>query len=278
MRFGCCLNMVASNPDGTGREHLRTLKESGFDYAELPLAEMMALSDESFRALGEDLKRYAIACEVCNNFFPGTIRLTGPDADLTRVMPYVRQAMERAGSLGVKRVVFGSGKAKNVPDGFSMKRGYEQIVALLQAVSPIADAQGITIVIEPLRQAECNLINTFREGCCLARDVNCKNISVLVDFYHLTVEKESPAVLCELGPQFLQHVHFANPTGRVYPLHKDEADYLPFIHALHTAGYDQRISCEAYTNDFQKHAPLAQALMNTICHIRKEFPCNTVKN
>ena len=31
MKFGCCLNMVATQPDGTGQEWLEALAQSGFD-------------------------------------------------------------------------------------------------------------------------------------------------------------------------------------------------------------------------------------------------------
>lgn len=51
MRFGCCLNMIAKGPDGTGIEYIEALAKAGFDYAELPLAEMMALPDGQFQEL-----------------------------------------------------------------------------------------------------------------------------------------------------------------------------------------------------------------------------------
>lgn len=275
--------MVDTGPDGTGFAYLQALKESGFDYAELPLAEMMALPEKTIAKLRRDLVEFQIPCGACNNFFPGTLRLTGPDADLKSAVDYARRALALAGSLGASRVVFGSGKAKNVPDGFPMERGYAQVVQLLRTIDPVAAQYGITIVIEPLRKAECNLINTFAEGCCLARDVNCDNIQVLVDFYHLTVEGESPQILREQGAQYLRHVHMANPTGRVYPRSVDEADYLPFWQALQDARYDQRVSCEAYTTDFCSSAPAARALFETLqqqvnCAAGREPLCNTVKN
>ena len=41
MKFGCCLNMVSTQPDGTGIEFIDQLKNAGFDYVELPTAQMM---------------------------------------------------------------------------------------------------------------------------------------------------------------------------------------------------------------------------------------------
>lgn len=259
MKFGCCLNMVATGADGTGQEWLESLAECGFDYVEMPTAQMMELDDQAFAALKERIARTGLTCETSNNFFPTYFRLTGPEVDLESVLDYARRALTRAEELGVQYLVFGSGPAKQVPQGFPLEEGYRQVVELLKQVAPIAREHGVTIVIEPLRKAECNLINTFAEGVQLARDVDHPNVRVLVDFYHLTEEAEPVQHLLEDGREFLRHVHFANPTGRVFPVRGDEADYGSFIDALKTLGYDLHVSCEAYApNGFDHDAPLAR--------------------
>ena len=264
MRFGCCLNMVATQSDGTGQEWLEALAQSGFDYVEMPTAQMMELDEEQFAALRERIQRTGLSCETSNNFFPTWFRLTGPQAELTPVMDYARRALARAEALGVEHLVFGSGPAKQVPEGFPLEEGYCQVVKLLQQLAPLAGDHGVTIVIEPLRRAECNLINTFAEGVQLARDVNDAHVRVLVDFYHLTEEAEPVQHLLDSGREFLHHVHFANPCGRVFPVRGDEADYRPFIDALKAVGYDGRVSCEAYApNGFVHDAPIARRFFET---------------
>lgn len=246
MKFGCCLNMVSTYPDGTGMEWLHDLAVFGYDYAELPLAQVMALDTQGFETLKQRLSEAGIPCQACNNFFPASYRLTGAEADMPRAMDYVEQALTRAEALGAQYVVFGSGPAKQVPEGFPMENGYRQVVQLLKQVGTVAGKHGITIVIEPLRKAECNLINTFAEGVRLAKEVDDPNVKVLVDFYHMTVEEEQVEHLLDEGRQWLRHVHFANPAGRVFPAELNEAEYRPFIQALKTVGYDLHVSCEAY--------------------------------
>lgn len=257
MKFGCCLNMIATKPDATGIEWIKDAKLAGFDYVELPLAEIMALSEEELEKIKSDLKENHMPCESCNNFFPKTVRLTGPDVDMEKVMVYVEKALATAASLGARTVVFGSGGAKNVPDGFPLKDGYKQVVELLKNVAPVAEKNNIVISIEPLRKAECNLINTFEEGVSLAADVNRDSVKVLVDFYHLTEESEPVEHLLKYGKGNLSHVHFAKPEGRVYPSVFEMADYIPFINALKEIGYNERVSCEAYTDDFKNDSKIA---------------------
>ena len=251
MKFGCCLNMVATKADATGTEWIKAAKAAGFDYLELPLAEIMALTEEQVQKIRGELIQNDIPCEACNNFFPKTMRLTGQEVDIESVMSYVNKALKMAASLGAKRVVFGSGGAKNVPEGFSLQTGYQQVVSLLKKIAPIAKKYDIIISIEPLRKAECNLINTFEEGVKLATNVGSDFVRVLVDFYHLTEENEPVDHLLMYGNNYLQHVHFAKPEGRVYPSSAEAELYIPFINVLKEIGYDERVSCEAYSDNFR---------------------------
>ena len=93
------------------------------------------------------LERSGIRCEACNNFFPGRIRLTGPDVDEQAVRAYYAKALERAATLGVKSIVFGSAGAKRVPEGFDMDRAYQQVVQVTRETGEAAAKYGITIVL-----------------------------------------------------------------------------------------------------------------------------------
>src|SRR5512137_2172888 len=130
MRIGYCTNLIATQTDGTGREWIEKGKESGFDYVELPLAQMMDLSDGEFSSLIERVDLSGLKCEVCNNFFPGSIRLTGDAIDHGKIEAYVDKALGRAAQLGLKVIVFGSPKSKNVPDGYPMDKALSQLVEL----------------------------------------------------------------------------------------------------------------------------------------------------
>ena len=49
MKFGYCVNMIAQDDHGIGYEQLPMLKRVGFDYVELPLAQIMTMGDRAFR-------------------------------------------------------------------------------------------------------------------------------------------------------------------------------------------------------------------------------------
>ena len=136
-----------------GLKGLETAKAAGFDYVELGTSEIAALSDADFDAALERVKQVGIPTPNANLFLPGSIRLTGPQAtDPEQQMAYVKKAFARLNRLGVKILCFGSGGARRVPDGFPKEDAFKQLVDFGKRIAPEARANGITVVIEPLRR------------------------------------------------------------------------------------------------------------------------------
>ena len=249
MKFGCCTSMVSTQKDGTGIEYIKTLKAAGYDYIELPLTQMMALTEEEFTLLKEQVQTSGIMCEACNNFFPAGIKITGNEVNPEKIDQYLQAAFGRALQLGVKVIVFGSSGARNVPSGFPMEKAREQFVEVLRRVNEIAEPHGIVIVVEPLNKSESNIINTVSEGFQLVKEVDRNNIKLLVDYYHMSKEFEDPRIMTEMGGA-IQHIHFAKPEGRVFPNEADAEDYKTFFDCLHGMNYTGRVSIEALTDNF----------------------------
>lgn len=259
MRFGCCGNMISPHRDPLGGGIVEELAASGFDYLELSLRDLAALVEPDMAQLQKRIEMAGIRCEACNNFFPAAVRLTGPEASLPGAIEYATRALERAARIGVSIVVFGSSDAKNVPPGYPYADAWRQIVALLQALGPVAGKLGITIVIEPLNRRESNIVCTAAEGLKLVREVAHPSIQLLIDYYHLRLEKEDPGIVLEAG-KAVRHVHFAEPAGRVFPLEASPA-YESFFAHLQQIGYNARCSIEAYTRDFSSDARRALAIL-----------------
>ena len=265
VRIGCCCSMIASGCDMTGIENVETLKQLGFDYIELPLAQMMSLSAADFSALESRVRAAGIRCEACNNFLPTTIKVTGPQVEPRQIAEYVEAALKRAAQLGVAIVVCGSGGSRNLPEGFSAAKAWDQMVDFLQSLDRPAAANGITIAIEAINRTETNFLNLAADGLKLAKQVNRENVKLLVDYYHWALEKEDTGVILE-GGDYIRHVHLARPEGRAFPRASDPDDYAVFCDSLKKIDYRHRISVEAYTTDLKQDSSESLALL------RRHFP------
>lgn len=244
-----------------GLKGLDAAKAAGFDYVELGVTEIAALSDAEFDAALAQARKTGLPTPNANLFLPPTFRLTGPEAaSPDEQMAYVRKAFPRLNRLGVRILCFGSGGARRVPDGFSKEEALAQLVAFGKRIAPEARANGITVVIEPLRRQETNIINTTAEGLALVKAVGHPNFELLIDFFHLASEKEDPAIILE-ARDHIRHLHMANPQGRVFPQQWEEYDYAPFFANLRRIGYAGGMSIEASSKDVAGEAPRAIALL-----------------
>jgi D-psicose/D-tagatose/L-ribulose 3-epimerase len=244
----------------TSVKNIAAARAAGFDYIEVGTSEIAALSDADFDRTLQDVAQAGLPVPAANLFLPATLKVTGPAVDAEQQLLYVRKAFGRLSRLGTQIVVFGSGGARRVPEGFSKDEGFKQLVAFGKRIAPEARSHGITVAIEPLRREETNIINSAAEGLALVEAIGDPNFQLMIDFYHLASEKESPAIVAR-AKDHLRHLHMANPTGRVFPLSWDEYDYAPFFAALRQAGYSRRISVEASTKDLAADAPRAIALL-----------------
>jgi D-psicose/D-tagatose/L-ribulose 3-epimerase len=244
----------------TQLRNLEAAKAAGFDYVELGTTEVANLSDAEFEATAARIKALGIATPAANNFLPATLKVTGPVIDTDAQMAHVRKALGRLAKLGTEVVVFGSGGARRVPDGFAKEEAFKQLVDFGKRVAREARTHGITIAVEPLRKQETNIINSAAEGLELVNAVADPNFQLMIDFYHLASEQEDPAIVIK-AKDHIRHLHVANPTGRVFPKKWEEFDYGPFFANLKAIGYDKRISMEGNTTDLATEAPITIALL-----------------
>ena len=271
MKIGCCVNMIASGPDRTGKEWIRLLQTLGFDYVELPMAEMLALGPEEQAGIVSQLRALDFPCLCNNNFFPVSFRLTGEECtSARRVTDYVKRAFSLMNKLGSKTVVFGSGPAKKIPKDFPRERAYEQLVQLCRMIAHLAEEYDVCVALEPLNRMETNIINSFREAHDLLKDVDEDRIRLLVDYYHLKVEQEREDNIFWYGDGLLRHVHFSEPKGRQFPDQEDKSSYRFFFNALKAAGYDRTISLEAYSRGKSISEDLSKGLFTIQQCLEKE--------
>ena len=236
MKFGLC----------TGISLLEKALEAGADFIEVNNTPLCKMSDEDFEKNLEIAKKFPGTILATNGFFPPEIKLTGENQSL-EIRPWVEKSVSRLAQLGVKNIVFGSGQARNCPEGFPMEKALEQVFEIACMIADIAKPYGINLTIEPLRKEECNMIHTAADSCNMARRSGRDNFRGHMDLYHFMQGGEK---LPDLIPhiEILSHVHIASPVLRTAPSADDFVDYKAFLDALRNGGYDGGVSLEGKTS------------------------------
>ena len=250
MKLGVC----------TDPGHIEAAAQAGFDYVECGLSDLAGMTEEAYGALLRQADRFPVPLSKCNCLLPGNVRVTGPEVDKAQLRAYLDRAFDRAAKLGIRLAVFGSGGARNVPEGFAFGAAWRQIAEFLQLAGEYGVAYGIDVAIEPLRRHECNILNYVSEGTAMAALVNHPHVGVLGDTFHMLVGHEPWEALSQAGG-LLKHVHISrclpDKSGRVYPAAHDGADYESVMQVLQAMGYAGDVSVEASTADLLADGVLA---------------------
>ena len=243
MRLGVCtgVDTIAARP-------------AGLDYIEPSVAALLC-PDKPAEEAAAIYRRATVPPEAANCLIPASLKTTGPDSDPLAVLEYMKTVLVRAQAARLKVLVFGSGGSRKVPDGFDLDKARSQLVEHMKAWAPFAADAGVTIVLEPLNTAECNIVTSVDEGADLVRRVNHPSIRLLVDTYHMARDGDDVDAIGRAAG-LIAHVHCAEGDGRG-PLGAKGEDQRPYFAALKAVGYDARVSIEARWDDLPGQLPAA---------------------
>ncbi len=251
MKIGFC-----AKPD-----RIEEAARAGFDYLELPVNGIAALTDEAFADLKERVRRAGLPTPSFNLLLPKELSLLAPGTTDGMVEAYLERAFARVEALGGRIAVFGSGRSRVRPEGMSYGDAFRRLVEITSLMDPIAGRHGVTLVVEPLNKTETNMINCLAEGAALAAAVHLPHTRLLADFYHMAVEHEAMDEIVRVGG--ICHAHIATAEGRCIPLERDER-YVRMFAAMKKTGYAGTISIEGRCDALAEEGPRSVALLKQL--------------
>ncbi len=253
VKFGIC----------GGVDKAAAIKAAGWEYLEGSVQGLFqGVNDDTAWDGQAKVESTGMSVPAANMLVPGDLKVVGPTVDFEKLTTYMTRVLHRAAKCGTKTLVFGSGVARNVPDGFSRDEARKQILAFIRMFAPIAQQAGVVVVAEPLNKGECNILNSVEEAMTYVKEVNHPGFQCLVDSYHFWLERE-PLKNLEVAMPWIKHVHVADEQGRVAPGKSGNSDYRPFFRVLKAGNYAGLISVEGNIN--------LDEYKETLAYLRREW-------
>lgn len=162
LEFGVCTNFLETpDTDPVGMCRIPAIAEAGFQYVELPLCHVAALSDGEFERLADVIRSSGLRSPAACNLFPDQMPLLGGQANPGEISAYLEHALCRASRLGIRKVVFASVSAWTAYGSCQDRRA--EIVELVRGtVAPAFQKYQIRLLLEGLRRQVCLL---SLDGC-----------------------------------------------------------------------------------------------------------------
>lgn len=242
MKFGICCNV----------ENMATFDGVPFDYAEIPLAATLMDDSADFNTTAQKIAESPFPVRSANVFLPGTLKIAGPEVDPEAIGNYLETVCRRAAQVGIELIVWGSNKARSIPEDFPREKAYEQLAEFARTLDPIARKNNLLVVIEPL--SDCNTLTTLKESAEFARKLNLPNIRLLVDSHHWNITHDTVQDILDAA-DLISHIHIR---GINYdPPGVDDEDYTDFFTALKKINYSGNVSLECRWNMPESEIPAA---------------------
>jgi len=234
MKLGLCIEMAfASLPF---EQRLAAAAKAGFRYVE------MWFVDGSFRGPGEELaamaKRHRVT--ITNTVIgapDGNIGggLTDP-ANRRQWLDRVQMtlAFNRAARIPATIVCTG-----NVAAGRSDRQMEKSVLAGLEATVTLAEAAGVTLLLEPLNTPYDHAgywLTSSDRGAALCRRLGSDRMKLLFDCYHMQIMEGDLLKHVERNLDVIGHVHSAGVPGR-HELFEGEVNYPFLFRQIERLGY-----------------------------------------
>jgi sugar phosphate isomerase/epimerase len=214
-----------------------------------------SVGDDQFQTNVARIKNLRVPMYAFNIFIPGELKVVGPDVNEQAVLEYVEKVFQRCRDAGVKRIIWGSGGSRRVPDGFEAAQAKQQFVSIAKKIAAMASRYNMTLALENLNSTETNFITTLADALDVIKKVDHKNLRLCVDVYHMLKEGESPASILE-AKGYVIYCEVAEKEGRTPPGVQGD-DFRPYFAALKKIGYDDKIMIECRWEDVAKQGEMA---------------------
>ncbi len=181
---------------------------------------------------------------------PKGLHVTTPDNALReRSWGHIRNLIDLGADLGPNPVmVFGSPFQRATTGGSTREEATARYIDGLVSVAPHAESRGVTILVEALPKAQCDVVQTLEEAVGIVQRINSPAIRTMFDSHNAIDEVEPHHILVERYYDFLRHVHVNELDGK----HCGQGDYdfKPVFEVLLRKGYQRWVSLEAFDFSF----------------------------
>lgn len=123
---------------------------------------------------------------------------------------------------------------------------WKRAVDGIQKLSELAKPHNIQLNLECLNRFENYLLNTAQEGVQFVKEVDCDNVGVMLDTFHMNIEETSISSAIRTAGSLLGHFH-TGECNRMVP-GKGRMPWREIGNALKDIGYQKRIVMEPFVN------------------------------
>ncbi len=180
---------------------------------------------------------------ICSIFTGPQRDFTSKSADNRRAaLDYTKSVADLAAGVGAPIIIVAPSPVGKMAPESDPKQEWEWAVAGIQQAAQYAASQNVQLCIEAWNRYETHFINRIPQCLELMRAVDCPNVGVMGDTFHMNIDDDSIAGAIRDAGKAMIHIHFAD-SNRAAP-GKGHTDFKPIMQALKEVDYQGHITFE----------------------------------
>jgi sugar phosphate isomerase/epimerase len=218
-------------------------KAARFGYDGVELALLNAKQAET-RRMRRALTRYNLEIPVITTgqvFAEGRVWFTHPDMSVRRkAVDTMKELIELGAEFGAKVNV---GRVRGfIEAGQSRDTAERRFLECMHECADFAMGSGVEMLIEPVNRFDLNYINSVPEGLEALRKLDCPNVKLMPDVFHMNIEDASITGSLEEAGDAVGYVHVADSNRRAPGM--GHLDFSEIVSTLRKIGYDWYLTAE----------------------------------
>ena len=224
---------------GQIEDNIIKIKNFGYDGVELAVRDPQKLDVASLKSILTKIDIPVSAIGTGQAYAEEGLYLTHPDRDIReKAISRIKSHMVLAERLSTL-VIIGlmRGKKETGIDGEKINNWLIEALKELSAYN-----ENVKLAIEPINRYETDIVNTVKSGLDLIEKIDCENIGLLLDTFHMNIEEPSITESIKIAKHCLFHFHIAD-SNRWHP-GAGHINFKEVMETLDTVGYDDYVSAE----------------------------------
>ena len=226
---------------------LAFLKESGFDFVEMPISEsgIAPANLEKWQRIGEQLQKLGLTAQTCTICGPAHSLISPDEAVRRAAIGYLKKVIDCSKAVG-STILMGPMYA-----GFKAFTGkpatineWNWSVTGMREVAEYAQTQGVTLAIEYLNRFEIYLLTCTDDLIRYVEAVDHPNCQAAFDTFHANMEEKNIGDAIRRSAPYLAHVQISE-NDRSTP-GQGHINFDDVFEALQNINYEGPIAIEAF--------------------------------
>lgn len=208
-KLGIFMNFWEKQWDADHIKYINKAADIGFDILEFQAQPLLDMSKEKMQEIKKAADMRGIELTYSLGLDPAYDISSVDESVRTAGIEYLKNIVECIGFMGGKVISGVSYAGWGVTDyTIDNKDGFwDRSVGSMRKIVKTAGEYGVTYCVEAVNRFESILINTAEEALRYVKEIESKNIGVLLDTYHMNIEENNIGDAIRLAGPYLVNFH-----------------------------------------------------------------------